>query len=284
MQIPYRQGVLRGQIDAIYLTKQYLQRDVSYVNINVIPTNLQAVAAHKNKNYLIQEPEIVNHAWGPMSTGVDCLLYWDVNTATGAVTRGFTTAGFTYGLVLPSSPILDQHWFNVGSWVMNVWDGTNWIEKIRVFAGTFNSTSGIVSEAFASQINDATQSIAGYILYDLNARGVIDPSDETFVNTGDGLTVQLGAFTMPLSLDNSVAYMIASEPIPDKSLVSIAGQNRVGLASISSGRLAIGMVEAGVVTGSTVRLTFSGIIYNDQWNFDVSLMGRPIYLGENGAL
>ena len=155
MQIDYRQGILRGQIDAVYQTKIYLQRDVNYINLNVSPTNLFVTIAHKNKNYLIQEPETVRHAWGPLPLHEDCLLYWDINVASGKVTRGYTIAPFTYGMNPPVEPVLDAHWFDLANMQMNVWSGTAWVNVIRCFAGKFTKLSAIECFPFASQINDS---------------------------------------------------------------------------------------------------------------------------------
>jgi len=237
----------------------------------------------KTKNYLIQEPSIVKNAWGPMPPGVTSLLYWDVDVATGEVTRGFTTSTFSYSYgYAPPNPTLDQHWFDTQAWTMNVWNGTSWVIKIRVFAGTYNSSNTVTAATFKSQVSNHTQSNAGYILYDLNQRAIIDPTDETFVTTGDGLVVQMDSFSLPVSMDASVAYVTAAESIPAKSLVSVIGNNQVRLADAGTNRYAVAMVEDDAAAGSTVRLLFSGVVYNDQWNFAPSLLGKPIFLGSHG--
>jgi hypothetical protein len=140
MKVPYSHGVLRGQIDPIYLTKQFLQKSGEFVDIYVAPTDLEVAVAHKSKTYIIHEHEIVAKAWGPLPNGQNCYLYWDINKATGALSRGFTTvSNFQVSTSQPQNPVFDQHWFDLENNTMKVWDGSNWDEAIRVFAGTYNS-------------------------------------------------------------------------------------------------------------------------------------------------
>ena len=283
MQLTYRQGLLRGQVHPTLHVSNFLVKNDDYVDILAEPTALLAVASHKTKNYLIQEHKSNGEAWGPLPQNVNCLLYWDIDKSSGLVTRGFTTGTFSYGINAPSNPSVGQHWFDLANDVMKVWDGTYWDEMIRVFAGVYNSTSPTVTHfQFTSQVNDFTSARGGYIYYDANHRGIKDPLTGTFLNTGDGLILQAGSLNLPVKPDASVVYLTSAEPIPTKSLVCVNSNGKLELASASAEKYAVGMVEDDSPVETSTRLITNGIVYYEQWNFDSTKFGKPIYLGETG--
>ena len=104
MQISYRQGILRGQVDLIFLTKQFLQASGLSVNIVVSDTALIATAAASVKNYLIREEYSVNSAWTGLPAVGTSILYWDINLSTGAITRGHFKGNFRVATVAPVAP------------------------------------------------------------------------------------------------------------------------------------------------------------------------------------
>lgn len=95
-----------------------------------------------------------NSSWGPTPVGpFTAYLYWDVNLATGALTRGFTHLVPAFGVTQPASPGKDQHWFDTNTNIMKVWDGAHWTPKGRVFAGSFAGGGNVINEyALGSQV------------------------------------------------------------------------------------------------------------------------------------
>ena len=66
MQILFSQGIIRGKTDISSNTRLFLQPNSSYVSLYVTDMKLVATTAHKTKNYLIEEPNNVSNAWGPL--------------------------------------------------------------------------------------------------------------------------------------------------------------------------------------------------------------------------
>jgi hypothetical protein len=138
MLIPFRQGLIAAG-------SNYLKADSGYADLvsNSVPIIADAVAGEYD--YLVREYISVPQAWGPFTGTATQYLYWDINVVTGAQTRGFT-ANFTNNSssTPPASPVLNQMWFSAattGSYngvnfpAAFVWNGTAWVQVIRVLAG-----------------------------------------------------------------------------------------------------------------------------------------------------
>jgi hypothetical protein len=276
--------VLKGQIDSVFSTKQFLKANGQYVDIYVAPQPLLVTAAHKTKNYLIQEPTSISRAWGPFSSSQLQYLYWGIHTATGAVHRAFTALAPIYASSAPGSPAVDQLWFDTTNIQMKKWDGTAWQPRIVVFAGTYQVGGSLTPYNFASQAGLNTQATAGYIIYDLNGNGIKDPVDDTFINSGTGFLLKFGtSINHPLSIDTEVVYVQAEEAIPAYSLVYPSSENGVKLASNGSQKFAVGMVDRSCAIGDVVKILRDGIVHNDLWAFDEADFGKVLWLDEAGT-
>ena len=62
-------------------------------------------------------------------------LYVERHTVTGALTLGAVNLGYTYSTIAPATPGVGQHWFNTGTFIMNVWSGSVWNPVQRVIVG-----------------------------------------------------------------------------------------------------------------------------------------------------
>jgi hypothetical protein len=283
MQVNYTQGLLRGEIDQSSV-KIFLQKNGLYVNIYVISTPLTALLSHGDRSYIIEEPQTVLNAWGPCSNAANnYYLYWDINTATAAVTRGTTTLAPVYQTVAPVNPQTDQHWFNTNTKIMQVWNGTAWVEAVRVFAGVYTSTQTVTMNNFSSQAGLNGSQQAGYILYSGSGIGVKDPLTNRFITSVTPFTTKLGSLNHMLTVDSVVQYAIATTSIPAFSLVSPTNDLEVGLANYATNKYAIGMVMQSLAHGESARIITAGIVYNEQWSFVTADYGKPLYLGNNGA-
>ncbi len=143
MKLSFRQGIARYQTDVLS-TPIFLQKGSGssfFVNLVVSPDPTIIAFAHKNANYIVEEIKSVPNAWGPIATTQTTYLYWDVDMLTGNITRGMTVAPPIYSGAAPSTPVIDQHWFDTIETVMRIWTGFKWIDKIRVFAGFVTSGS-----------------------------------------------------------------------------------------------------------------------------------------------
>ena len=299
MKINFRQGLIR--LPGAALEGSGNQYQQSYVNIaNVSPSQpIIATATFQNSNYLIQEVINKNQAWGPLywdktntstpiPSGSLFWLYWDINTATGEITRGYTIAAPITSLIAPTNPQLDQHWYNLNTNVMEVWNGYLWVDTCRVFAGSFNGNLSVFLESVGTQVNIGpypTYDInAGYILLGVDMKGILI-SPGIFITSQTNLLINQGpgSYSSTIQLESLNSYSIASEPIPAFFAVTI---NSLGLMSLADGssrtNQAIGIVDGNVITGGSGRIISSGLVYNDQWAWNISF-GKNLYVG-NGIV
>jgi hypothetical protein len=280
MRVSYTQGVLRGQVDGLS-NKLFLQVNGSYVSLYVSPDATVAVAASGTKNYIIDERATVSQAWGPFTPGPDYYLYWDINVATGTVTRGSTQLNPVYQTAQPVSPAVDQHWFDTNQLVMKVWSGAAWITKIRVFAGKYQGGTVIVYYPFASQAGLVAAADAGYIIYGADGNGI--KSGTSFLTSDQAGYVHLGSLSVPISVDAVAEMSIASEALPAFSLVRPTDASHMGLANYSTLKYAVGMVLSDVSIGQAAQVATSGFIFNQQWNFVDADIGKTLWLSNNGT-
>ena len=290
MKFNFRQGVQDAPI--VSGDPSFLEYNNANNTINVIVgTDLvRATAAWKDVNYLIEERENSVDRWGPFLVFGTFYLYWDINLATGAVTRGFTDQAPTYGLTEPSAPEIDQHWFDTNVNIMKVWDGVLWRQKVRVFAATYQSGGHVITEFdLGSQVGiftNGTQEIwfdHGYILYGIDQKAIKN-SDGSMVTTVVPLNTYHGTFSSPIRLELSNSTYLAGESLPAFSAIAAWGDGTIVTASGGNiDRQPIGIVTIPAVLGDPVDVVFSGIVYNDQWNWD-ALEGSDIFCDGTGLL
>lgn len=285
MQVTYTQGILRGQTTLPSNARLFLQPDGAYVDVYVTDMKLVAVAAHKSKNYLIEEPYNVSHAWGALPLATHCYLYWDIDVATGVQSRGYTTVAPTYGTSTPGTVTNGLHFFNTTDRVMLLGVDGTWVEKIRVFAGE-STVSGVTAPYdFESQVGLNGVQQAGYIVYGLNNRGLKDPVDGTFINTATGFKLRLGDYDTVVSLDAEQEYLTAAEPIPAGSFVAVTAPGAIRVADPDLDRWASGYVRSGTATGSAVRVVSGGVVFDEvSFDFDESDIGKLLWLESGGTL
>lgn len=295
MRLHFRQGIARSR--AVLGVPDFLtyNNTFSTVDVNITEPWLIVTAAFKDKNYLLEERANQSQSWGPFNWdsahwGAEpsvpvYQLYWDVNLATGEVTKGFTPWAALYGTTQPANPRIDQHWFNLDENIMFVWDGAAWQQKCRVFAASFGpSTLSITHRPFFSQVGyNSHECLAGYITYGEDAKG-IRLDDGTFLTSATNIFVNTGRYSSPVNLEASSTAMIAGEPIPAFSCVTNSDLSTCRLASsANSDRYPIGVAMKEAAIGEAVEYMQHGVLYNDQWDWDFDL-GKDIYCGVDGTL
>ena len=301
MKYNFRQGIQHAPSTAGHPSFLTYNPGNNTVTISIGVNLVRATAAYGSYNYLIEEredatdawgPFVWNAAWGPEPIGNYTLyLYWDINRATGLVSRGFTPRVPAFGLTEPPTPATDQHWFDTNINTMKVWDGTAWRKSIRVFAASFvTGTQTITEEQLGSQVGLTSVGPQvdwpdhGYILFGADMRGV-RYNDTNFVTTATQLNTNHGSFASPIRLELLNSTVLADEPIPAFSAVTNSG---AGLVSLANGTLPslrpIGLALVDATPGDPVDIVTHGIVYNDQWTWDVSGGEKDLYCGANGEL
>ena len=290
MKIAFRQGIIRYQSDSnnspSYLAKSAL--DGRFIDLIVSPDPTVISFAHGNANYTIEEVKPIHHAWGPFLPNEEeasKYLYWDINLATGRISRSHTIVTPLSGPLAPNNPSQDQHWFDTSTAQMKVWNGQAWTVRIRVFAGIFSQEAIIIPMPLGTQVNLNVPCDSGTILLDDQLKP-LRASDQTFLTTETNFQIQ-SASNNPntaLRFESTLAFVTAGEYIPAFSAVTFVASDTVMLGRYTLGNLIHGIVVEDMYLGDVSRLVSSGIVYNEQWNFTQTQIGKPLFCGATGQI
>lgn len=241
--------------------------------------------AHYDANYLIEETKDVVAAWGGGSlpgsdvnnsaltaTGQTQYLYWDIDFRTASLRRGWTTLPPLISNTAPLNPANDQHWFDTANTVMKVFRKTSpsdpgkWIDKIRCFAATYNSSAIIVPYPLGSQVGITGNFFAGQIMIGVNGRALRSGDDKgTFLTTETPLTV-VNTGGQNVKFDAALVFAQAVEDIPRFSCVTYVPQKRIKLASSNDiNNFVSGIVVEDLHQEEVGQVITNGVVQNDQW-------------------
>jgi PKD repeat protein len=285
VQIHFRQGIVRYQTDvnaqATFLQKSSL--DSRYVDLIVSPDPTIIAFAQRNANYVFEEARTVSKAWGPFGDTTTQYLYWDINVLTAQLTRGSTTLPPVVAGTSPNNPITDQHWFDTTEVLMKVWNGSRWIEKIRVFAAVYSSSAIIRPYPRGTQVGLNTPVDAGNIILD----GFFKPlrqSDGSFLTSTADMSV-VGIATKKIRVEAETLQLLAQEFVPIYSCVQ-ARPGRTCALGHSSDRMSrvIGIASEDLFEGEAGIIISQGLVRYDQWSWSADKINRPVFCGFNGEL
>lgn len=288
MKLNFTQGLVRFQKELNGNTPKFIQvnsDNSGYIDLVCSPDPTVIVFAHKHKNYIIEEHVSVERAWGPLPpTGQTQHLFWDINFTTGELSRGFTLLTPAISSHAPPNPNNDQHWFDTNQKTMFVWNGSKWIERIRVFAGIYDSSAILAPRGQGTQAGLNNLNIdAGNILTGAGGNPLRD-IDGSFLTTESELQVSRVS-SENIRFDSLVKYCQATESVPKFHLVSYVGLKEVALASyLRADRQVAGAVREHLYPGETGRVITSGPLRNDAWNFAPSDIGKPLFCGPSGQI
>lgn len=286
MLTSYRQGIIQQQT-----SPSFLSLSVGGVNLVASTVNTIISFSHGQSDYLYTENVNINNAWTlPFDVGVDYWLYWDIDKNTGIRTFAYTIVDpYTdggFGGTLPTSPVIDQHFFDLNDYKMKVWNGTTWKVNIRVFAGKVLNSNNLVPELEESQVNLNQTKNVGHILFDsltspikrVDSNGVSNfVTTETFVRASNNST-NIYKLEALLHSEKSV------EPIGRNYCVSRKGLNKIGLASYFQPEYpCIGISSEEIGKDEVRRYIVNGVITNNNWNFP-DTANTPIWVGSNGEI
>jgi len=276
MKLNFRQGIVTAPI--VNGSPSFLDYNGTYVQILATPTTPVIVTVtYGQANYLINEVSSVANAWGPFSGSAPFYLYWDIDLATGLITRSYTIYDPITSSVTPTAPAVDQHWYDLNTFIMKVWSGSQWVEKCRVFAGSFNGGSSFTFEPLGTQVGlgpDTTNDVAaGYILRGSDGSG-IKTINGNFLTTASPVAVDQGNYSVPVDLE---IQSIAAESIPAFYCVSVKSE---GTISVADGadliHPIIGIVDVNLTYGQAAKIITGGVVYNSNWNWDLT-QGKVLY-------
>ena len=277
MRIPYRQGLLGYPPNFLQVGSN------GFINLVINDIPVTATVASGDKNYLITESRTVINAWGPFSGPGTQYLYWEINKFNGSVTRGATNLVPMMG-ANPPPQLAGQMWWDTNESKMKRWTGTRWEHVLRVFAGTFESSSLITPQPLQSQVALTSASTAGYILTD-GMGGVFRSVNGDLLTSDTPITsIDTGSL---VKFEGSQLIAIANESIPAFSLVYFVGPYRVGLASGAApynvSKAPIGLITDAAMQNDTVTLITAGkVVTNEEWEWPDAYLGKSVFCGPNG--
>lgn len=286
----FRQGIARRQQDS-FGNPSFLQpsNGGSYIDVIVSPDPTVGVIAHFDVDYMITENSTKAKAWGPFTSGTDYWLYWDVDFISGELTRGYTTLAPTYGPNPPSSPAVDQHWFDTSQKVMKVWTGSLWVEKIRLFAVKYQSGTTLVHYPVGTQVAlSGGRVYAGAILFDPDGKPLQKFQRNRrgqFITTETDLHSQFSRIAN-FRVEAAIVQGEAQENIPLHHCVAYSNYNELILArNTVLNRPAIGIAVEEMFTGEVRSFITKGFVTDEvNWDWSSYPVGTSLFVGPNGEL
>ena len=288
MKLQFRQGLVRYQTSVggvpAFLA---LDNSGSYINLVVAPDPTIITFAHGAANYLFEEARSVDRAWGPMIPGQSAWLYWDIDVNTAARSFGFTLRAPITSPTAPPSPVLDQHWFDKLNNKMKVFNGTAWIERIRVFAATYDGGSSIQPYPVGTQVGiNSFPNEAGFIMFDVDelpARKVLPGGKFNFLTTASKFITHASR-SVTLSMETLHYPLQADETIPQYHLVCLTEGRKIAVAKYTDiQRPAVGLAVEAIDRDEIRGFVQSGYVTNQLWNWN-DTPGTPLFVGEFGEL
>lgn len=288
MKIPFRQGIVRFQTDVLN-TPVFIQPGTSgsKLTLYVSPDPTIVTFAHgTTTDYLFIERETIVDAWqGPFTMGNDYYLYWDLNPLTAERTFGHTTIQPVFGPTAPSTAS-DKHWFDTTNYVMKVWNGTKWIEKIRVFAGKYQNGASILPNSVGTQAALYGEIHAGFILFD-DEDNAVKKFDRfgrgKFITTESYLASQSSKLSS-FRIEAELALAEAVENIPKFYCVCYKGLNKIGLASNTNiDQPSVGIATEDLYTTEVRTFLRDGFFRDDLFNW-TQPENTPLFVGASGEL
>lgn len=296
-QISFTQGIVRTHVDAMLFTNG---NSTIQLNGQTLPVQLN-FADGPNDNYFWEEATLVNPAWTDLPVSNDYWLYVDIDALTSVRTFGITTLEPLAQTNTPSTPTVDQHWFDTRSTqlVMNVWAGTKWVQKIRVFMARVNGLT-IFPYSEGTQVGLNTPVSSGKIMYDNeNKTQPIKQFDRRgrgkFVTTESHIFVQFSNIS-GFKVAQAIVEGTAIEPISEHVAIAFRGDvdpstmREVGLAKNGTSQAAlpgpfpaVGVSTEAFVTGETRTFVTTGYLTDDNFNW-TEPAGTFIFVGPTGEL
>jgi hypothetical protein len=298
MKIDFRQGIVS------YQEQNFLQATGGGSAVNLVTSsgNVVVAFAQRTADYLHVENNDVPAAWSGISVGTTTWLYWDINPKTAIRTFGFTTVQPTSGPTQPAILTTDLHWFDTVNNVMKVYDGTRFLERIRVFAARINGTSlfpmgSNTARPFAgTQVGINRTTFAGQILFAeglpvvVSLPGTFSPTSTNpfarnfiFATTETEFLMGGSQKVNSIRLESDVTTALATQNLAAFDVVKYSGFGRIqpaGYNDTSTTTIGIVTDSAGINTIATVIL--QGVITNPSWNW--ATVGAELFILENGEL
>jgi len=244
---------------------------------------------HYGANYVIDETKDVVNAWTGFPPASNVYLYWDVDLATGALSRGWTTIPWVQSSIEPNSPVNNLHWWDNVNTRMRVWRKPTpastgvWQDKIRVFVGWIQGGATLHIYALGSQVGISGNFEGGNLI--LGANNVpLKQQNGTFVTTATNLIIQQTT-GQNVQFDAALIFAEAEEEIPAFACVAFRPYKMVALAGFNpTERFVNGLSVQSMAQEEVGQIVANGVLRNDQWMWTPAQIGAPLFCGPTGEV
>lgn len=295
MKIDFRQGIVT--YDESTGGQAFLQVPVAGT-VNIIG-EVNVAFAHRNVNYLHEEVNTVSPAWTNVPTSGDAWLYWDIDTGNATVTYGSTTVQPTSGSTQPGLLSTDVHWYDTVNNIMKVYDGTRFLERIRVFAARINGTqlfpvgSNTAKPYAGTQVGLNQTSFAGQILFAGGLPVIVNTSNSfsppafgrsyVFATTETEFLTGGAQKVNTIRLESDFTTATASQNLAAYDVVKYNSAGRLEDASYNDVETTtIGIITDDVSINSIATVVLQGVVTNEDWNW--TTVGAELFVLSSGEL
>ena len=280
MKLSFRQGIIRVNERPTFLVRT----GTGAVNLIVSNNPMVLSFAHKQANYIVEEARNVNQAWQPVDPGPHW-LYWDIDQVTGALSRGSTSLMPITNAVAPNNAAVDQHWFDLSTTIMKVWNGSKWLEKIRLFAGQISASGLLTTYEKGSQVGIEGSFSGGSIIFDSFGRPLRQGYPHDYFVTTDAPLTTANLTGQNFRIEGDLLYARASEYMPAYSAVQLiqGGKMQLARSTNPTARVA-GVIVEDFYQNEVGVVTSEGVIRNEQWAWSPDLINKPVFAGPTGQI
>ena len=285
MKVSFRQGIIKHQ------SPSFLEVHPTSVSLLASTAPLYVTIAFGTKNLLHSELSDVPNAWTDIVPDSDQWLYIDLDVRTGARTFGVTSPEPIISTVEPLDPTQNQHWFDLTSSQMKVWDVNVWVRKIRIVVCLLEngvlpvSLSDNLTVFSGTQIGDYTNNDSGVIIYDNTTRFPIKDSRGDFITSSDLLLTSVTDLS-PVKFESMILQGVADTNIPKDTVVRLVDYGVVRPANeyTASSNTMFGLVQDDVIQGGIATLFTRGFVSDESWDWSIYPVNTPLYVDSQGKL
>ncbi len=303
MKIDFRQGIVTYP-EVAGTGQAFLLVTGGGVTVDLLAGSGQTsiAFAQRTADYLYIETNTISSAWSGISAGTTTWLYWDIDTKTGIRTFGQTIVQPVSQNTQPGILTTDLHWFDTVNNAMKVYDGTRFIERIRVFAARIEGTTLFPMGSNAQLPYAGTQAginrttFAGQILFAeglpviISIPGTFSPTASNpfarnfvFATTETAFLMGGSQKVNSIRLESDVTTATVTQNVAAYDVIKYSGFGTIEPAGYNDiDTTTLGIVVDSHAVNEIATVIIQGVVLNEAWSWTV--VGAELWVLENGDL